>query len=277
MRRLLKIIPAMLLILACTVSSADNRAWKKHSVDGSRTGCVSTSKDNVKESLGSVEKGVYMSPSGRKFSKSSATARVAAALIGVQPKMARVKEVVGYAPESIGKAYPESPLSNMFVDIIMSSVGELSGRKVDIGIGNFGGIRLEELKGDILLDDMLSMFPFKNQIVYVAHKGSTLKKIVDKMAQTRFQVLGGVNVEVEDGKLVKFLIGGEPVEDEKVYGLATISFLLNGGDNLFLAADALDIVSFDVDIIDIMLAYVKAETEAGRPVRYSSDSRVIIR
>ncbi|MGM9736074.1 MAG: 5'-nucleotidase C-terminal domain-containing protein [Candidatus Cryptobacteroides sp.] len=277
MGRIIRLFCTVLLALVCTLSSADNRSWKKYTVDGSRTGCVSPSKDNVDEALGRMDKGTYVSPSGRKFRKCSATANVASALIEVQPQMARVKEIVGYAPESIYKAYPESPLSNMFVDIIMSSVQDLSGHKVDVGIGNFGGIRLDEIKGDILLDDMLSMFPFKNQIVYVAHKGSTLKNIVGKMVDSRFQVLGGVNIVVEDGKLVKFLIGGEPVEDDKVYGLATISFLLNGGDNLFLGKDALEIMTFDVDIIDIMLDYVRNLTEAGKPICYSSDSRIIIK
>lgn len=277
MRNNLGIIFALVAALSCTAVQADNRDWKKHAVDGTRTGCVSPAKDNVAEALGTVVHGKYTSPSGKVYRKSSATAKVAASLIEVQPEMARVKEVVGYAPESIYKAYPESPLSNMFVDIIMSSVEELSGRKVDMGVGNFGGIRLDELKGDILLDDMLSMFPFKNQIVYVAHKGSTLRGIIENMAATRFQVLGGVQVEVEDGKVVKALISGEPIDDDKVYGLATISFLLNGGDNLFLGAGALETVCFDVDIIDIMLGYVKDRTAAGEPVRYASDSRIIIR
>ena len=57
--------------------------------------------------------------------------------------------------------FPESALSNWFVDILMAKVEKLSGKKVDIGIANFGGIRVDMPQGDIILDDMLSMFPFK--------------------------------------------------------------------------------------------------------------------
>ena len=98
------------------------------------------------------------------------------------------------------------------------------------------------------------------------------------MAEGRFQVLGGVRVVAENGKLVSAEIGGEPLQDDKVYGLATISFLLSGGDGLTLEQNALSITVFDnVDIIDAVLEYVNAETAAGRPITYETDGRVVVK
>ena len=55
------------------------------------------------------------------------------------------------------------------------------------------------------------------------------------------------------------------------------SFLLNGGDNLFVARNAVEIIDFDdTDVIDVMLGYVKSETAAGREISYSTDGRVKI-
>mgnify|MGYP003451398048 FL=1 len=125
---------------------------------------------------------------------------------------------------------------------------------------------------------MLSMFPFKNQLVYVEHTGKQIRAILEKMAADRFQVLGGVRVVAEGGKLVSAEIGGEPIDDEKVYGLATITFLLEGGDNLTLAENAVSITTFEQeDIIDAVLEYVYAETAAGRPIEYQTDGRVVIK
>ena len=125
---------------------------------------------------------------------------------------------------------------------------------------------------------MLSMFPFKNQLVYVEHTGKQIRAILEKMAADRFQVLGGVRVVAEGGKLVSAEIGGEPIDDEKVYGLATITFLLEGGDNLTLAENAVSIATFEQeDIIDAVLEYVYAETAAGRPIEYQTDGRVVIK
>ena len=191
--------------------------------------------------------------------------------------MAPVKKVIGYSPEAMILAEPESALSNLFIDRIMAAVEEVSGRHVDVGIGNFGGIRVDMPQGDILLDDLLSMFPFKNSIVYVALRGVDLRAILEQMASTRVQVLGGVRLVVSDGKIVSATVGGEPIDDAKIYGVATISFLLDGGDNLHVGRNAVEIMEYDdIDIIDIMLDYVNAETAAGRDIVYHTDGRVKI-
>ena len=146
-----------------------------------------------------------------------------------------------------------------------------------MGILNFGGIRANMPKGDVILDDMQSMFPFRNQIVYLEVKGSEIRKILEKMAAGRFQVLGGVRIVAEGGQLVSAEVGGAPLEDEKIYGVATISFLLNGGDGLSLEDSALSVQNYDVDIIEAIMNHVYAEKEAGRPLTAELDGRVIVR
>jgi 2',3'-cyclic-nucleotide 2'-phosphodiesterase (5'-nucleotidase family) len=251
--------------------------WETVKMDGSRTGCSVPSKDNVQEALGTFKGKTYVAPNGKKYAASSATAKVARIVIDAQPAMARVKDVIAYSPEAMTKQYPEGPLSNWFIDLVMSKVEKLSGKTVHVGVGNFGGIRVDMPEGDVILDDMLSMFPFKNQLVYVEHKGSTIRKMLEEMAAGRFQVLGGVRVVAQDGKIVSAEVAGEPLDDEKVYGVATISFLLKGGDGLYLGKDALSLEHYDVDVIDAVLEHVYAETAAGRQIVSQADGRVVIR
>lgn len=268
------------LIFSCLALSAYSQeySWKCYEVDGSRTGCKSPSKEDVDQTIGVFANGKYIAPDGKSYSKNSTVAKTARLVLDAQPKMARVKDVIGYSPCAMRTEYPESALSNWFVDVLMNKVEKLSGKKVHIGIANFGGIRVDMPQGDIILDDMLSMFPFKNQLVYVEHKGSEIRKVLEQMAARRFEVLGGVKVVVEDKKLVSAEIAGEPLDDEKVYGLATISFLLAGGDGLTLASNALSVTPFkDVDVIDAILEYVYAQTAAGRPIEYRTDGRVVIK
>jgi 2',3'-cyclic-nucleotide 2'-phosphodiesterase (5'-nucleotidase family) len=274
MKRLFFIIA----ILFAGTLSAQEYSWKSVSVDGSRTGCISPSKDNVREALGYFKRGKYIAPDGSVYKRNSAVARTARVVLDAQPKMARVKDVIGHSKEAMVVSYPESALSNWFVDLLMAKVEKLAGKKVDIGIGNFGGIRIDMPQGDIILDDMLSMFPFKNQLVYVEHSGKQIRSILEEMAAGRFQVLGGVRVVAEDGKLVSAEIGGEPLDDDRTYGMATISFLMTGGDGLTLADKALSVTVFeDVDIIDAVLEYVYAETAAGRDIGYKTDGRVVVK
>jgi 2',3'-cyclic-nucleotide 2'-phosphodiesterase (5'-nucleotidase family) len=246
-------------------------------MDGDMTGCISPSKDNVPEALGTFKSGKYVAPDGKVYKRRSIVAKTARTVMDAQPKMARVKDVIGYSSQAMTTAYPESALSNWFIDILIRKTEELSGKKVHIGITNFGGIRVDMPQGDIILDDMLSMFPFKNYLAYVEHTGKEIRAVLESMAEGRFQVLGGVKVVADGGKLVSVEIDGEPLDDEKVYGMATISFLLNGGDGLALQNNALSVTVFeDVPIIDAVLEHVAAETAAGRPIEYSTDGRVTV-
>ena len=273
-----KFIAYVILSLLCLSAAAQDYSWRAVKMDGSRTGTASPSKDNVKESLGVYKAGRYTAPNGTVHGRRSATARTARIVLDAQPAMARVKDVIGYSPAVMEAYFPESALSNWFVDVLMAKVEKLSGKKVDIGIANFGGIRVDMPQGDIILDDMLSMFPFKNQLVYVEHTGKEIRNILESMAAGRFQVLGGVRVVADGGKLVSAEIGGEPIDDDRIYGLATISFLLAGGDGLTLEQNARSVTVYkDVDVIDAILEHVYAETAAGRPIEYKTDGRVVVK
>ena len=272
----------LFLIAALAVSglsaAGQDYEWKAVPMDGSRTGCISPSKDNVLEALGTFKGRKYVAPNGRTYRAKSSVGKAARSVIDAQPAMAKVKDVIGYSTEAMTVKYPESALSDWFVDLLMARTEKLAGKKVDVGVANFGGIRIDMPEGDIILDDMLSMFPFKNQLVYVEHTGKQIREFLEEMAAGRFQVLGGVRVVADGGKLVSAEIGGEPIDDEKIYGLATISFLLGGGDGLTLDRNAVSVTVFEnEDIIDAVLEYVKNETAAGRPIEYKTDGRVVIK
>ncbi len=274
MKRLLLL---MLVLTGSVVALAQEYEWETVPVDGSRTGCVAPSRDNVPLAVGVFKGGKYIAPDGTVYSRNSATAKAARVVLDAQPAMARVKEPIGYSTEAMAASYPESALSNWFIDILMSKTEKISGRKVHMGITNFGGIRIDMPQGELILDDMLSMFPFRNYLAYVEQTGRQIRKVLERMAATRFQVLGGVKVVAEDGKLLSVEIDGEPLDDDRIYGIATISFLLDGGDGLSLDHDAVSVTVFDdVAIIDAVLEHVYAETAAGRPIEYHTDGRVVI-
>ena len=244
-------------------------------MNNSRTGCRAAAADNVSEALGTMHGKVYVAPNGRKFRRGS-TPVVAGILLAAQPRMAHLKEVIATSTCEMVRDYPESELTNWFVDELMHAVADSTGRSVDVGIVNFGGIRVDMPAGNVTLDDIQSMFPFKNKPCYVAMPGSELQEILQNMAATRFQVLGGVQVEARDGKLESVLIGGKPLDVKKVYGVATIDFLLNGGDGLRLARNAKDLVILDSYVIDVIVPYVRSLASAGKPIEYQKDGRIQI-
>jgi hypothetical protein len=71
-----------------------------------------------------------------------------------------------------------------------------------------------------------------------------------------------------------FTIGGRPVEDDKLYSVATISFLLHGGDGLSLADNAVNIINYDVMIMDAVLERIYALSAEGKSIK-GSDVRYV--
>lgn len=274
MKRIL--ILAVWAALIALPSAAQTFEWSKLSMDGSRTGVTAPNSDNVKEAMGSFSGSKYIAPNGTVHKKNSSTAKVARLMLDAQPKMAFVKEVVGYSPEEMKKSSPESALSNWFIDLLMVKTEELVGREVDFGVTNFGGIRVDMPAGDVLYDDLQSMFPFNNTLCYVVLKGADVQAFFERMAAKSVQVLGGVEFVIKDRKVKSLLIGGEAVDDEKLYGVATISYLLAGGDDVAVARNAVEVIDTEVPIFDAVLAYVRELKEQGRYIEGQKDGRVVI-
>lgn len=249
--------------------------WKKTSVKARKTGVTPSNASNVKQSMGQVRWDTYYAPNGKVY-YGGATAKAASIILAAQDRMAPIKRLVAHSAKEMVKHSPECELSNWAVDFIMSATEELTGKHVDMGVTNFGGIRVDMPEGDVLEDDLRSMFPFKNALCLVSLKGSKIREILENMAATSFQAIGGVRVVVQDRKLISAEIGGQPIDDDKVYNLATIDFLLDGGDRLHLGNDAIEMTNTGVYIIDALLPYVEKLEAEGKMIDAEIDGRVTI-
>ena len=274
MKRILTLVAALSLAFGL---SAQEYSWKAVPMDGSRAGTRYATPEDKDEAIGKLEKGAYIAPNGAKFKKNSPVTKVASLVLDAQPRMAAKKEVIGYSDHEITEGRPESELSNLIIDLVMAEVQEVTGKPVHMGVLNFGGIRADLPSGYILMDDVESMLPFINYLVYIEHKGSQIRKILESMAPRRFQVLGGVKIVVENNQIASIEICGEPLDDDKVYGVASISFLLDGGDGIHLAENALVVEALEQIVNEPVIKHIRKETAAGRMIGYRKDGRITIR
>lgn len=258
-------------------SCAPSIRWERHIMDGHRTGVTSVVGSDVASALGTVEDSVYHAPNGSEFIGGS-TPAVASLMLGVQPDMAYLKEVIGYSPREMTKYRPESELSNWAADVIRLGVEKTLGVKADLAITNLGGIRTDMPEGDILIDTIVSMFPFNNRLCYVRLAGSDVRAIFNQFAvDGKFEAVSGVNAVAEGGKITSLEIGDEPLDDNRDYILATIDFLLDGGDGLSLAKNAKELVLSKVKVNEWMVPYVRSLTAEGKNVEGVIDGRVTVR
>ncbi len=103
-----------------------------------------------------------------------------------------------------------------------------------------------------------------------------MRVILDQMAASSFQIIGGVKVVAQNGKIISATVNGEPLDDEKVYGVATLNFLLDGGDGYFVAKNALEVLQNKSWLYDTMLSYVKSLTAAGKPIEFENQHWITI-
>ena len=265
----------VLLLSSCGSTAYYSWQWNKIPADGHRTGVTAPNAENAVQALGVSNGEFYSAPNGKIF-VGGATPEVADILFSVQPEMADLKTVIGYSEHGMGKGRPESPLGNWAADVLLEEAARLTGKRIDVSILNGGGIRCDIPKGEILKEDLVSMFPFKNYVTVVTLKGKRLREIFTQMAEGKPECIGGARIVISDHALESVTVGGKPLDDDAVYNLATIDFLLTGGDKYFLGQDALSVQTTDVLIGDVMLPRVLNMTAAGKSVDYQCDGRVQI-
>lgn len=271
------VLAAAILVLsaACTPKVQ----WRSVPMDGHRSGVECLTAENIDTGLGRFTDSSYVMPSGAVFSLESPSAQVARALLAVQPHMAPLKQVVGHSARMMMnlRDNPDLPLGNLFADVLRAYGSKYFDVPMDFAITNFGGIRVPMPEGAVTLEDISSMFPFKNYLCYCKIRGSELQKLFEQLAGTKaFQATSGATVRVKAHKLESVLVGGEPIDPQRIYNVATIDFLLDGGDNLRIGALSEDVKLTHVLLKEIMLDYVEGMEAEGKIIDAASDGRVIM-
>lgn len=141
--------------------------------------------------------------------------------------------VVGRARDVIERsfAHGSSPLGNLITDLMRKASG------AEIAFQNKGGIRAEIPAGEVRRRDLYAVSPFGNTVVLFKMPGSLVRRIVAKSLDGGYTPLeiSGIIVYYDSSRpawdrLVNVFVGKEPLDDDRIYTVATNSFLAGGGD-----------------------------------------------
>ena len=147
---------------------------------------------------------------------------------------AEMKQVVAISDTILTKQMPESDLGNLLADILLDKAQQYSGRKVDVAVINFGGIRISQLpKGNITRSHVFELMPFDNMLVLLEVDGATLTKLFDRMAGAGGVPVSGASYAIRSDKTcTNIMVQGVAIDMNKKYTLAISDYLANGGDKL---------------------------------------------
>ena len=195
-----------------------------------------------------------------------------------EEQMGPLMKVVIYSDAEIEESQPESALTNLVADMLIHAAQPyIDNGYPTMSLTNMGGIRSNFPKGAVRVYDIYSTLPFNNSVVVAVMRGKDIREILENFAEKeRFEALGGVRILVEDKEIEYCQIGGQPLDEDGMYNLVTIDFLLDGGDRFNIGSDALSIERTGIVMRDAAVAYLEELSESGVVLENKTDGRVII-
>ncbi len=141
----------------------------------------------------------------------------------------QLAEVLGHATGNFFKDDPEGTLDNLVADALLHGARALAGDTVHVALLNEGGIRVPVARGPILMRHAYELLPFENFVTVLSLSGEELERLADEIALTRGEPIAGWTMELDGDDAVNVRVGGDPVDPGRVYRLATVDYLVNGG------------------------------------------------
>ena len=183
----------------------------------------------------------------------------------------------------------ESSLGDLVADALREGVEKQMHKPMDIGIVNAGGLRADLIPaedGTVTYKDIFAVLPFGNTIGYKELPGTSIKKMLEEQWKTNLTTqnsrpmlkLGlskNVSYTYDPAKplgerITSVTINGQPLDPAKTYTVASLSFMLNGGDNFSAFTDVEKSNTTPKLDRDLLVDYIKDnEGVTPRPIKSS--------
>ncbi|MFW2541448.1 bifunctional metallophosphatase/5'-nucleotidase [Primorskyibacter sp. 2E107] len=175
----------------------------------------------------------------------------------------------------------ECSMGNLVADAMLARVKD---QGVEVAIANSGGLRASIDAGEVTMGEVLTVLPFQNTLSTFQVSGATLVEALENGVSQieegagRFPQVAGITFTVdksaEPGSRVSdVMIGGAPVDPEKMYGAVSNNYVRNGGDGYKMFITAENAYDFGPDLADVTAEYL-AENAPYAPY---TDGRITIK
>ena len=177
---------------------------------------------------------------------------------------ADLNTVLSNAPETIDKSGEwQTPMGNFLADITFeksNAVFQLREKKsIDICVLNHGGIRTIIPKGDVTARNAYEIMPFENSAVVVVLKGEQILDIANYIiSEKKPHPLKGMTFTIDKNNQPKnILIGGNPLDNNRLYYVATSDYLSYGNDNMLFFKKVIQKYDLEYKLRNIIIDYFK--------------------
>jgi 5'-nucleotidase/UDP-sugar diphosphatase len=184
-----------------------------------------------------------------------------------------LSEVIGTAEADFGNENvrkQETELGNLVADSMLWYTRNLH---TDFALQNGGGIRVGLPAGEITKKRIYETLPFDNTVVVLKLKGRQVLRLFDYMASISGgaggfpQVSEGVRLAINSAarKIEGVTINGRPIDPDRIYAMATNSYLAGGGDGYKILPEALDLYDTSAFQRDALIEYIATVKKSLKP------------
>ncbi|HXK75001.1 MAG TPA: 5'-nucleotidase [Bacteroidaceae bacterium] len=188
----------------------------------------------------------------------------------------KMDEVIGYASTTLTREAPESPLGNLVADVLREAGEVALGKPADMGLVNRGGLRSNLYAGNITSRKVYEIFPFENSLCVVTLKGSVLMELMRNITSTNGSGVSNCVIQMDSRRnLVSATIGGQAIDSQKMYSVATIDYLVEGNSGMTALTKAENVDAFSsLTLRQLMIDYIQNKTKAGQKITAQVEGRI---
>jgi 2',3'-cyclic-nucleotide 2'-phosphodiesterase (5'-nucleotidase family) len=177
---------------------------------------------------------------------------------------------VGRTTEPLSNIREETGFGNLITDAFVA-YGRQQGWKTDVAFYNMAGVRASFRAGPLTFGQLYEALPFSNTVVSVDLTGENLREVIDRAVCVTGRLhMAGVVVSYRfDGGAPScarsITVSGAPLDPGHTYHVATIDYLLLGGDGHTTFKRGTNVVYGDVEV-DVVAAYITARSPVSPKV-----------
>lgn len=186
----------------------------------------------------------------------------------IKPYRARIdqdlSEVLAFSAQNIDKSGQwQSAIGNLLADVVLKKGDPILKARNDKSIAfcllNHGGIRAIIPQGTVSARTAFEIMPFENSLIVVALKGNQILEIPSYIIKEKKpHPLSGISFTIDKNNMAKnILIQGKPLDENKIYYVATSDYLANGGDNMIFFKYNIEKIDLDYKLRNILIDYFK--------------------
>ncbi|MDR7210157.1 2',3'-cyclic-nucleotide 2'-phosphodiesterase (5'-nucleotidase family) [Flavobacterium piscis] len=178
---------------------------------------------------------------------------------------ADLDNILAYCPETMDKSIGkwQSNIGDLMADVCLERGNKVfktrEKKNIDLCFLNHGGIRSILPKGNVTTRTAFEIMPFENNLVVLALKGEQiLEMALYIIKEKKPHPLSGMTFTItKDNTAKDILIQGKPLDNHKIYYVATNDYLANGGDNMNFFLKSVQKYDLNYKLRNVLIDYFK--------------------